>query len=696
MRAWTLPWLVFALACPRNTVETLPSGETQVIAVRGLEVRVLPRDTSGLVHAALFVDAGSRHAQPASAATLATWSAAGTLTGTTTPDFVSFTANTDAASLPDVLRAMAAALSSRNLAPERHAELAARWEDARRRAIAQPARRADALALTGVLGVGANPLDGDVATIAQSEAFLANHFGTSRALLVIVGDIDADTAESQVREAFNRVGTASESRPSADAYEIEPISREEGTSTHATVAVEFADTRRANALGHRAHAMGLAESATIFPHAHGTVLLMRTRNLDALRSLRWMATHAFGQEHTNDETLSPAQEAQRLALQWRQDESELEGRRVALGLVCEGECEIEDPARLPQASVDGAQAEVTLPNGAQVRAIRRRSENVAWSIHLDSGGEAHGEVVVLAHALARRCDANVRLDTRGFSLSGSGPRWRRELRATLDCMTRDVANVAQDWTHVLDGLRVAPERGWIGAALSPGLSSRVAPGGRLHEVAEAQHAAQRWSWLRVGRRARVAIVGNVDPARAVHAVPVLGVWPEGSAANTAQWGDALPMSPAAWDEVARVVVGWRTEQGDPAAEIGARAFARSAAELLQRHGAVLWHEGDGGSWGAWSAVALDVNGETLDAIRAIVGQPIEVNPERETEEARWRAGDVQEVAWRAARGVPIVVTGSPSETVRALQAATPVLVVGRPQNDAALRRWQRVLSAPRQ
>ena len=568
-------WFVLALllGCPRTGETTLPSGETRVIAVRGLEVRVLPRDTTGLVHAALFVDAGSRNATPPSAATLATWSAAGALDSRTTPDFVSLRAEGPSDGLSETLDAMASALSARSVEPEAHARLVARWEDARRRAIAQPSRRADALALTALLGAGANPLDGDIATIAQTEAFLSDHFGASRALLVIVGDIDPDRAEDLVRRAFDSVPAAGSGRPEAELVAGESIAREDGTATHTTVAVDFPATHRALALGHRAYSMGLAESVSVFPHAHGTTLLLRTRDLEKLSSLRWIAAHAYGHDHPLDEMLSPAQEAERLALRWRREDAHAEARRVALGLVCEGECEVNGPDALPDARVDGARAEVTLPNGASVVAIRRRSESVAWSIHLESGGQAHGEVVVLAHAVARRCGGRARLDARGFSLSGSGPRWRRELRATLDCMTRDVSNVAQDWTHVMDGLRVAPERGWIAGALSPGLTSRVAPGGRLHDVAEAANAGHRWSWLRVGRRARVAIVGNVDPERAVHAVPVLGVWATGEAAREARWGDTVPMAPAAWDEVARVVVGWRTDRGGDGAEVAAKAFA---------------------------------------------------------------------------------------------------------------------------
>lgn len=685
---WLL--LVSLLGCPRNGDTTLPSGETRVIAVRGLEVRVLPRDTTGLVHAALFVDAGSRHASPPSAATLAAWSAGGPLDARATPDFVSFRSEASVEELGRVLEAMAAALSTRSIDADAHATLVARWEDARRRAIAQPSRRADALALTALLGPGANPLDGDVATIAQTRAFMNDHFGASRALLVIVGDVEPDEAEDLVRDAFDSVPSAAGGRPDAQLASAEPIVREDGTATHATVAVDFPATHRAYALGHRAHSMGLAQSVSVFPHAHGTTLLLRTRNLDSLGALRWIAAHAYGHDHPLDETLSPGQEAERLALRWRRGEAPSESRRVALGLVCEGECEVSAAPSLPEAEVEGAQAEVVLPNGASVVAIRRRSESVAWSVHLDSGGQAHGEVVVLAHALASRCGGRARLDPRGFSLGGSGPRWRRELRATLDCMTRDVANVSRDWTGVLDRLRVAPERGWIAGALSPGLTSRVAPGGRLHEVAEAAHAAQRWSWLRVGARARVAIVGNIDPARAVHAVPVLGVWPRGEAAREARWGEAVPMAPAEWDEVARIVVGWRTDRGGAGAEVAAKAFARAAAERLHRHGAVLWHAGDGGPWGAWAAVALDVDATTLDAIRAIVERPLNASADREAREAQWRAGDVREVAWRAARRVPIEVSGDPTPTLEALRGATPVLAIGRPQNDAALRRWQRV------
>ena len=184
----------------------------------------------------------------------------------------------------------------------------------------------------------------------------------------------------------------------------------------------------------------------------------------------------------------------------------------------------------------------------------------------------------------------------------------------------------------------------------------------------------------MGRRTRVVIAGNIDPERAVLSVPIVGVWPEGETATVARWGGVVPFAPAAWSEAARVVVGWRTNEGSVGAAVAAHAFARSAAEHWAEHGAVLWHDGDGGDWGAWAAVALDVTPEVVDALGAIGGHRFDVEWESQFERERWRGGDVEDVAWRVSRGVaPDVATPADAAgVIAALRASPPVFAVGRP------------------
>lgn len=709
-RARLLPWLLLTLACPRVPIATTPTPPPEAAIhqarVAGVEVRVLPLETEGLVELRLYVDAGTLDASRPSAAVLAAWALeTDGLSAVVTPQHLELRTRTAVGELDQAVAALGAALGQRTLSRERHAELVARWRTQARQAHAQPRRRADALALAGLLGEGADPFNGAPPTKAEVEAFMDAHLGVNRALLVALGDVEP----SQVEEAVRR-GLASAPRASAARGHVGRgpggLSVDQlGDTLHATVALEAGSREAALGLARRALRSQIAESVAVYPHAGGVALLLRTTSLPKLRLATWLARHGAPARVAGG-LGSAVDEAEDEALQWR-GAAAAERGLISVGVVCPHDvdgCEerAADATRVGwvelgrRVEADGASA--TYTNGARVRVAVRRGRQVAFALRFESGGAAHGEVVVLAQALARRCGVEARLDATGFALVGGGDAWREQLRATVDCVTAGIRSTARDRLRLLDRLRAHPERGWIAAALSPGMTSRVAPEGRLHEVAavSSERTRARLDALRAGRRVTLAIAGPVSAEEAIAAAPMIGSWPTGEDAPEARWGAPIPLVPRAWEgEAVRVVFGWRHDLGHEAAGLAARAFASAVADRLAAHGRVLWHDGDGGPWGSWAAVAVDMRPEDAEAAPAIARaatRELEASWRPLASEEQWRSGDAREAAWRLARFGRAESPPAGSELrriVSGLARAAPVFAIGRGQNTAALRRLRR-------
>ncbi len=717
MTAWLrnrprlLPWLLFALACPRTPTATTPSLPAEMAThearVAGVELHVLPRETEGLVELRLYVDAGTLDAVRPSAAVVAAWALETEgLSVVASPRHLEMRMRTAVNRIERAVEVLGAALARRTLSPERHAALVARWREEGRHAHAQPERRADTLALVGLLGDGADPFGGDAPTRGEVEAFMETHLGTNRALLVVVGDVQPARVERAVSQGFGSAPRATASRGPVEGGRGGLSLDRLGESLHATVALEAGSRDTALGLARRALRSEIAESVAIYPHAEGVALLLRTTTLPRLRKATWLARHGAPARTLAGGVGAVVDEAEDEALRWRSGQLAQRGL-LAVGVVCPhraNNCEARatEAARVGwlelgrHVEADGASA--TYTNGAQVRFAARRSREVAFALRFESGGAAHGEVVVLAHALARRCGVQARLDATGFSLVGGGHAWREQLRATVDCVTAGVTSTARDRLRLIDRLRARPERDWIAAALAPGMTSRVTPEGGLHEVAAAssERTRARLRELRAGRRVVLAIAGPVSADVAIGAAPMIGSWPTGESVTEARWGAPVALVPRQWDGPGvRVVFGWRHDLGHDAASMAARAFARAVGERLGAYGRVLWHDGDGGPWGSWAAVAVDMRPEDAEAVPAIaraVTAELDVPWEALAAEERWRGGDSREAAWRLARfGRPdSPPTGSELDRVWAgLARSEPVFAVGRGQNANVRRRLQR-------
>jgi len=188
--------------------------EMAVETIAGLRLATVPRSTPGLVHLALFVDAGSRDASPPQLATAASWAAGEGLGPRVLPDGTVFEVSCEVDALEGCMRQLAGALGTRQVSSD-VAALHERLVAVRRRAHTEEGRAGDLLALAAVLGDDAasfSPLgdaeDDDDVTASALEAFFADHYGPTRATLVAAGDVTGGGLRDAVRSAFTGAANA--------------------------------------------------------------------------------------------------------------------------------------------------------------------------------------------------------------------------------------------------------------------------------------------------------------------------------------------------------------------------------------------------------------------------------------------------------------------------------------------------------
>jgi predicted Zn-dependent peptidase len=183
-------------------------------------IATLVRPTPGVVRLSLWLDAGARDAQPVQVATLAAWIAAEhagrEATATVYPDATEITLPCKSDALGSCVKALRAALTRREPTEAEAQRARLRLQDGRRRALAaDPGRAADELAMRALLGEGATgffPLgaaENDARSSRQAlAAFLGDHYGPERALLVAAGDADPGRVQAAVAAGFAHAAQA--------------------------------------------------------------------------------------------------------------------------------------------------------------------------------------------------------------------------------------------------------------------------------------------------------------------------------------------------------------------------------------------------------------------------------------------------------------------------------------------------------
>lgn len=177
---------------------------------------VRPLPTDGTVQLALYLDAGSRDATPPQVATLAAHALAARLTAETpsapvrarvTPDATAFETACPAAQVLPCVERLTSLLRPAPLSAQELTGAHVQLREARASATGDATRSAEAAALRALLGADADALfplgqaehDTD-ASSALVQAFVDDHYGSQRALLLAEGDLDAHALDDLGRE----------------------------------------------------------------------------------------------------------------------------------------------------------------------------------------------------------------------------------------------------------------------------------------------------------------------------------------------------------------------------------------------------------------------------------------------------------------------------------------------------------------
>ncbi len=499
--------LLATIGCDHRT---LPDGhrfETE----RGITFTALPKPTPGAVRLSLWIDAGSRDATLPPVATVTAWSALGSanasLDARVFPDATEFTALCAKPMLESCLGHLARAISQ---SPRvRHIEQAnARFHAARAGAARDLARATDMLAIEALFGSdarGMNPLGGkptDKPVGAPSvRAFMRDHYGAGRVLLIASGDI----SHRELRKSVRKLRSLRPSRRRAKRRRANESSRSESSRSESSrgVALRYGGTARQLSMVAQVSTTAQARlMASLlsrpsfglvhqFPHASLHAFGIRGRGLLMARLAPPQNTrHAVEQlvHLTSRAYLRTGQASDRsgsarllsdrdIGFQWAHAASSAtqSGLRFGVGMMLpiDGKTtrtEEDVTEETVAAWVDGAtrwstpqlrgemndrSARVQLENGASLRIQIKDSPHIAIAVRFakETTNEPHppsGRAALLATALAacpRRDSIEllpwVHSDGFGIRVRAPASRWRHAVDVALECALRPHLDAGQ-------------------------------------------------------------------------------------------------------------------------------------------------------------------------------------------------------------------------------------------------------------
>ncbi|MFK7985381.1 MAG: hypothetical protein AB8I08_05075 [Sandaracinaceae bacterium] len=733
-QAAALASTIVLLACGAAHTPVTETVSEAVDDAGALQVLAIPRPTGGRVWLSRWVDAGPRHGAPGAAALAAAALSNSTIHGRALPDGVELQRTCEAENLAECLEGLAAAVGQREV-PE---SARSRLRDARRRALPNLRRRADGLAVSALLGRDVDPLLGPEASAADATAFLAEHAGAGRILLIGVGDLERERFRDLARDAFDGVPAASGQRaeraPLQSAVEVDV-----DTQAHAAVAVAQPSVAQAAGLARRLLGRDRGTSAEVFPIRGGALTLLRGGTPEQLVHAAQLALSESPTEAPPPPPDSPLAVARAHGARWiSRSSAGTPPVRAALGVgaVLAGgrgdDLQAEDPDRSPREAAQAqlrALLEPAAPSGApsrnetEIAGVRLSirdlpgAPDAAVVLRFEGGADeepanAHGVTWMLASLAESGCSRVARdelgrppeqlgLDVRAFiepeawGLALSGPRdlYRELIYLAVRCA--EVPHRGRLEAARAEGVADA-ERHALAAAgarlLAPHCPGRVRPEGSAVGISAIHHASlERWR-QRVATRSRLTAVFVGDtPTDAVVArfAQLLPRLPEGTAATPLDWpAPEAELTTLHQPEGINVWVAWDASAEGPSAEWVAGTFAEVVGRSLNREPGVRVESSEAGASAGrvWASVQLSVSEAALTALpqhlsRALSGLdwegPIAARHEQ-IEEAESAAG-------ASARGLALrVAAGRPSptprpEVARALAAATPRYVIAREQ-----------------
>jgi predicted Zn-dependent peptidase len=530
-----LLWLVALLgfgcgagAVQHRVVEPRELGLVRRGADGGPDLAVITRPSGGIAQLSLFIDAGSRDADPPQVATLAAWlsakAAGADVEGRVWPDGVELALACHTSELAACVAKLARGLALRQVKPAELALAQKRLTQARRESeAADPKRGADRLALQALYGETARgfvPLgraqDDSQLTAGQVNSFLAQHMGRGRLLLVAAGDLDTDVL-AKAAGAFSRVPRATHARAQrsaapSDEGGVRVGVEDQGALSLALAAPDLGQAQTvAAALQARLErdALALKVSGHVFAVRGAALALLRVDTHEPLLVVRAAAHElerlrregvAQGVAQANSERLIEL--TRRFGARWIAGEPpRSQGLALGIGLVVEGgrgdRLHVQDPDTELHASwqeratsawkeglalgephvtgqSDDQTASLVLDNGAHIELRRRASEPLVVAVRFGRGADADPPPLYSRAALL----ATLAATTCGGTLPRQLGARLRELGARLEPRVDP-----ESWGLLL----TAPEKTWQ-ASLSLALDCALHPTLERQELAAARLA----------------------------------------------------------------------------------------------------------------------------------------------------------------------------------------------------------------
>jgi predicted Zn-dependent peptidase len=698
----------------------------------------------------LWVDAGSFDAESPAVATVAAFAAThGTgVSARVLPDGTELGISCESERVEACVDALAGALATRSLGPEALSAALVRLRTTRRGARRDPGRNADRLALSALFGShrGLDPLgsaEGDAA-IGSTEihAFLAAHWGPSRALFVAVGDADETRVRQAIASALNRAPRAEQFRAERSWTPQVGARVEIGDDAIASAALAVSDERAAVAIARRALAELTGGTASVFPFRGAEIVLVRGAAMEDVTNALTYAravTAECGGEHPLPPD-DPQSIAARVGTRWIARANERHEGGTGLGVVVHGgrgDSDLDSPDEALRSRVQ-AQADANVRDavadpsfegtaseqsaslesrgGARVRARYTASGRVAVSLAISSDARRepaplHGQRAIIARLLTRCVgDSNAEFWVDSASIGvvleaepDSAFDAIERLTACLRGLPMGPALIEEARARAVTQLRADDMRlARVARAIAPAAPGLIASHGEIESLAAIRPETVRRAWEAMARESHVTmgIDGEVNAGSAAR-LGILGLTRLPNAPPIRSSEVSISIS-------AEEIVAIRSEEDvteailtirDPrptsrAAEAGARAILASFVNAMNAGTRVVWARSGAGLEGAWIAVAVRGSEDDLAGLPtrlSIARHRAETERERalalaleqSTQANAFRSSTARERARQLATasddGVPDMRASD--DVARALLRAPPRWVIVRPEVD---------------
>ena len=718
-RAWALA-LALA-ACGARPTPPIAGPTTGPIesSVGGVRVISAHRTTAGHTALGVFVRAPEPDAAVrATAALVIEARGAGAWRVRATPDGLGIRATAESASLAEALATIARALEVRD---PTEAELESASDHLRRRRMAL-ASDETALATRLALGaLGGGDLDpfgatSDEVTSAAVGAWLREHLGAERALVVVVGDASEGAVRAAIGDAF--AGAPHVTPPAETSFGWAHGEARAATSSRsiAAAATTAPTVEEAARIADWIVRLVPEAEATSFPlHGRAVVSATLVGEEAALRRLAAAIDHARTLDDEAARPFARDAEAELLAIgdAWlaRPESTRDDALGLALVRASDGdappttEAALDALASVPStttARVDALRADDVLPNGMRVRVARTDGDAAAVSLAFAAGAaldpaREHGRARLLATVVARSCEPDADLQwiddaSFGVVLRGDRATLERTAMRAIDCARRARTEIAHT-----EGVRAAAiadldfgdrARAWAASVLAPGAPGWIAPRGSGAGLAAATQLDDALDDALDPRRATLSIAADEDPERLLAIAAAVGsvlsprTEPLATISRTPE-GPIESFETDAHVDAPVAIVALRSDAGS--SERGARFVAHALASQLGARGLPVRAFFGGAARGtSFAVVAVTGTDERLDALTTITRDAmslVRIDDSLAEDDARAERERALSLAAPEALARSLVTEASESpalDVARALTHAAPHFVLVRP------------------